>query len=123
MSMLLLLCALLAEAAGTPLLKLSQGLTTLVASLLMIPCYALSFLFLSLALKRLDVGLVGRWDCFNHDHWHRVVQGASDRHEDRRVGLDHPRCPRSESERSVLKGVTVSRPEQVCYTRLSVSHT
>jgi small multidrug resistance pump len=58
MSMILLLCAILAEVAGTTLLKLSQGLTKLVPSLLLIPCYAVSFLFLSLVLKRLDVGLV-----------------------------------------------------------------
>jgi multidrug transporter EmrE-like cation transporter len=37
MSMILLLCAVLAEVAGTTLLKLSQGLTKLVPSLLMIP--------------------------------------------------------------------------------------
>jgi small multidrug resistance pump len=58
MSMILLLYAILAEVAGTTLLKLSQGLTKLVPSLLLIPCYAVSFLFLSLVLKRLDVGLV-----------------------------------------------------------------
>src|SRR5215831_13264978 len=58
MSVVLLLCAILAEVAGTTLLKLSQGMTRLVPSLLMMPCYGLSFIFLSLVLKRLDVGFV-----------------------------------------------------------------
>ncbi len=52
-----LVVAIVFETAGTTALKLSEGFTRLVPSLLMVLCYALSFSVFALALKRIDVGV------------------------------------------------------------------
>ncbi len=54
---LYLILAILFETAGTTALKLSEGFTRLVPSLLMVLCYAVSFGMFALALKRIDVGV------------------------------------------------------------------
>jgi len=54
---LYLILAILFETAGTTALKLSEGFTRLVPSLLMVLCYAVSFGVFALALKRIDVGV------------------------------------------------------------------
>ena len=57
MSWLYLIAAILFEVAGTSALKLSQGLTKLVPSLAMALCYALSFVMMALAIKRIEVSV------------------------------------------------------------------
>ncbi len=50
-----LLIAILTEVVGTTLMKVSQGLTRLVPSVLMFVLYAISFIFMALALKKIEV--------------------------------------------------------------------
>ena len=57
MNMFYLILAILFEVAGTTSLKLSQGFTKLVPSIVLVVCYGLSFWMLSLTLKKVDVGI------------------------------------------------------------------
>lgn len=50
-----LLIAILTEVVGTTLMKVSQGLTRLMPSVLMFVMYAVSFVFMALALKKIEV--------------------------------------------------------------------
>ena len=50
-----LLIAILTEVVGTTLMKVSQGLTRLIPSVLMFVLYAVSFVFMALALKKIEV--------------------------------------------------------------------
>jgi small multidrug resistance pump len=50
-----LLIAILTEVAGTTLMKASQGLSRLVPSILMFVLYGISFFFMALALKKIEV--------------------------------------------------------------------
>ena len=50
-----LLIAILTEVAGTTLMKVSQGLTKLVPSVFMFVLYGISFVFMALALKKIEV--------------------------------------------------------------------
>ena len=52
---LYLLIAILTEVVGTSLMKVSQGLTRLIPSVLMFLLYGISFVFMALALKRIEV--------------------------------------------------------------------
>lgn len=53
---LLLTLAIIGEVAGTTFMKLSHGFTELKPSIGIFVCYAISFAFLTLSLKRLEVG-------------------------------------------------------------------
>lgn len=53
-----LLFAILSEVAGTTMMKASQGLSKLVPSVLMFVMYAISFVLMALALKKLEVSVV-----------------------------------------------------------------
>ena len=55
--MLYLLLAIIAEVTGTTCVKLSEGFTRLIPSVLIFVFYGLSLGFLGLALKRMDLGL------------------------------------------------------------------
>jgi small multidrug resistance pump len=57
MSWLFLAAAIVFEVCGTTVLKLSEGLTQLIPSLLTVVCYGSSFFLLSLALKKIEVGI------------------------------------------------------------------
>jgi small multidrug resistance pump len=50
-----LLIAILTEVVGTTLMKVSQGLTKLIPSISMFVLYGISFVFMALALKRIEV--------------------------------------------------------------------
>jgi small multidrug resistance pump len=50
-----LLIAILTEVVGTTMMKVSQGLTRLIPSILMFVMYAVSFVFMAFALKKLEV--------------------------------------------------------------------
>jgi small multidrug resistance pump len=50
-----LLIAILTEVVGTTLMKVSQGLTKLIPSVLMFVLYGISFVFMALALKKIEV--------------------------------------------------------------------
>ncbi len=50
-----LLIAILTEVVGTTMMKASQGLTRLAPSALMFVMYAISFIFMALALKKIEV--------------------------------------------------------------------
>jgi len=50
-----LLIAILTEVVGTTMMKVSQGLTRLMPSLLMFVMYGISFVFMALALKKIEV--------------------------------------------------------------------
>jgi small multidrug resistance pump len=50
-----LLIAILTEVVGTTMMKVSQGLTRLLPSVLMFAMYAVSFVFMALALKKIEV--------------------------------------------------------------------
>jgi small multidrug resistance pump len=54
---LFLLVAILTEVAGTSLMKASQGLTRLVPTIFMFVLYAISFIFMAMALKKIEVGI------------------------------------------------------------------
>src|SRR6266699_3210521 len=58
MSLLYLALAIIFEVAGTTALKLSEGFTKPVPSIVVVVGYGLSFFVLSQALKKLDVGMV-----------------------------------------------------------------
>jgi len=53
---LYLLIAILTEVAGTSLMKASQGLTRILPSVFMFVLYGISFVFMALALKKIEVG-------------------------------------------------------------------
>lgn len=57
MQWLFLLFTILFEVAGTTSLKLSQGFTRLLPSILVVVCYGVSFYLLSLTLKKIDVSI------------------------------------------------------------------
>lgn len=57
MEWLFLALAIVFENSGTVFMKLSNGLTRLVPSILIWVCYIPSFLMLSLALRKIDVGI------------------------------------------------------------------
>ena len=57
MSWLYLVLAIILEVSGTTSMKLSQGFTKLLPSVLMFLCYGLSLSALTLALKKIDVSL------------------------------------------------------------------
>jgi small multidrug resistance pump len=50
-----LLIAILTEVVGTTMMKVSQGLTRLIPSILMFVLYGVSFVFMALALKKIEV--------------------------------------------------------------------
>jgi len=50
-----LIIAILTEVVGTTMMKASQGLTKIVPAVLMFVMYAISFIFMALALKKLEV--------------------------------------------------------------------
>jgi small multidrug resistance pump len=50
-----LLIAILTEVVGTTMMKVSQGLTKLVPSVTMFAMYAISFVFMAIALKKIEV--------------------------------------------------------------------
>ena len=50
-----LLFAILTEVVGTTMMKVSQGLTKLVPSVLMFVMYSVSFVLMALALKKIEV--------------------------------------------------------------------
>ncbi len=54
-SWIYLMLAVILEAAGTIYMKFSDGFTKMVPSILMLIFYGISFLFLNLAIKKLDV--------------------------------------------------------------------
>ncbi len=54
---LYLLIAILTEVVGTSLMKASQGLTRVVPTVFMFVLYAVSFVFMALALKKIEVGV------------------------------------------------------------------
>jgi small multidrug resistance pump len=54
---LFLVSAIALEVAGTTSMKLSQGFTRLVPSVLLFVCYAASFVALTLALKKIEVSV------------------------------------------------------------------
>ena len=57
MTWLYLILAILLEVSGTTCMKLSQGFTKVVPSILLFVFYTLSFSMLTLALKRIDVSI------------------------------------------------------------------
>jgi small multidrug resistance pump len=50
-----LIIAIFTEVVGTTMMKVSQGLTRLMPSIWMFVMYAISFVFMALALKKLEV--------------------------------------------------------------------
>ena len=56
-SWLYLLAAILFEVAGTTSMKLSDGFTRIIPSVLIFICYGICFSFLTLALKKLEVSV------------------------------------------------------------------
>jgi len=52
-----LIIAIIFEVAGTTSLKISQGFTKGLPSLLTILCYSASFYLLAISLKKMDIGL------------------------------------------------------------------
>jgi small multidrug resistance pump len=57
-SIIFLILAIISEVSGTVSLKLAQGLTKLIPSIAMLILYGLSLIFLSLSLKRMEIGVV-----------------------------------------------------------------
>jgi len=57
MSWVYLICAITMEVIGTTNMKLSQGFTKTLPSILMFVFYGFSFAFLTLALKKIDLSL------------------------------------------------------------------
>ncbi|HXI91104.1 MAG TPA: multidrug efflux SMR transporter [Blastocatellia bacterium] len=57
MTWLYLVLAILLEVSGTTCMKLSEGFTRLVPSILLVVFYTLSFGMLTLALKKIDVSV------------------------------------------------------------------
>jgi small multidrug resistance pump len=56
-SWIYLMCAILLEVAGTTCMKLSEGFTKLLPSLFIFLFYGLSFIALTLCIKRIDVSI------------------------------------------------------------------
>jgi len=54
---LYLLIAIVTEVVGTALIKASQGLTRLLPTIFMFVLYGISFVFMALALKKIEVGI------------------------------------------------------------------
>ncbi len=54
---LYLMIAICTEVAGTSLMKASQGLSRLVPTVFMFVLYGISFVFMALALKKIEVGV------------------------------------------------------------------
>jgi small multidrug resistance pump len=54
---LYLILAILSEVVGTTNMKLSQGFTKIIPSILIFVFYGISFTFLTLALKKIDVSI------------------------------------------------------------------
>ncbi len=54
---LYLLIAILTEVVGTSLMKASQGLTKIIPTVSMFVLYGISFVFMALALKKIEVGV------------------------------------------------------------------
>jgi len=52
---LYLLVAILTEVVGTTLMKVSQGLTRILPTVMMFVLYGVSFVFMALALKKIEV--------------------------------------------------------------------
>jgi small multidrug resistance pump len=52
-----LVVAILTEVAGTTLMKISQGLTKLIPTVLMFVLYGISFVFMAMALKKIEVSI------------------------------------------------------------------
>jgi len=50
-----LIIAILTEVVGTTMMKVSEGLTRLMPSVLMFAMYAVSFIFMAFALRKLEV--------------------------------------------------------------------
>jgi small multidrug resistance pump len=50
-----LVIAILTEVVGTTMMKVSQGLTRLIPAVLMFVLYGVSFVFMALALKKIEV--------------------------------------------------------------------
>jgi small multidrug resistance pump len=50
-----LVIAIMTEVAGTSLMKISQGLTKLIPTVLMFVLYGISFVFMAMALKKIEV--------------------------------------------------------------------
>jgi small multidrug resistance pump len=57
MSWLFLVIAICLEVGGTTFMKLSQGFSRTLFTVLTFACYGLSFIFLSLTLRRLEIGV------------------------------------------------------------------
>jgi len=57
MSWVYLILAIVMEVIGTTNMKLSQGFTKIVPSVLMFVFYGISFAFITLALKKLDISI------------------------------------------------------------------
>ena len=57
MSWIYLILAIITEVIGTGALKLSHGFTKIVPSIVMLAFYGLSFAFLTLAMKKIDVSI------------------------------------------------------------------
>lgn len=55
LSWIYLLIAILTEVVGTTMMKVSQGLSRLLPSVLMFVTYGISFVFMALALKKIEV--------------------------------------------------------------------
>ncbi|AFY45585.1 multidrug efflux SMR transporter [Nostoc sp. PCC 7107] len=56
-SWLYLIAAILFEVAGTTSMKLSEGFTRTIPSVLIFVCYGICFSFLTLALKKIEVSI------------------------------------------------------------------
>ena len=56
-SWIYLMCAIVLEVVGTTCMKLSQGFTKLLPSVLLFVFYGLSFIALTLCIKRIDVSI------------------------------------------------------------------
>lgn len=56
-SWLYLFAAILFEVAGTMSMKLSEGFTKLLPSVMIFFCYAIAFVFLTLTLKRIELSV------------------------------------------------------------------
>lgn len=57
MSWVYLMLAIIMEVIGTVCLKLSEGFTRIIPSLLIFICYVLSIILLTLALKKIEIGM------------------------------------------------------------------
>ena len=56
-----LMIAILTEVAGTTLMKISQGLTKLIPTVMMFVLYGVSFVFMAMALKKIEVSIATRY--------------------------------------------------------------